>query len=48
MGVDIIEAGFPISSDGDFESVEADRRRDREQHVCGLARATPKDIDRAG
>src|SRR5947207_16357 len=48
MGVDIIEAGFPISSDGDFEAVHAIAGELTKSVVCGLARCTPKDIDRAG
>ncbi len=48
MGVDIIEAGFPISSEGDFESVRAIAAELTRSVVCGLARSTPKDIDRAG
>src|SRR3954467_6981491 len=48
MGVDIIEAGFPIASDGDFESVRAIASEITKATVCGLARSTPKDIDRAG
>ncbi|HEV7298682.1 MAG TPA: 2-isopropylmalate synthase [Tepidisphaeraceae bacterium] len=48
MGVDVIEAGFPISSDGDFESVKQIAGEIENSTVCGLARATPKDIDRAG
>src|SRR5690349_12984830 len=48
MGVDIIEAGFPIASDGDFESVKAIAKEVTKSVVCGLARSTPKDIDRAG
>ncbi|HMO26891.1 MAG TPA: 2-isopropylmalate synthase, partial [Tepidisphaeraceae bacterium] len=48
MGVDIIEAGFPISSEGDFESVKAIAQQVTKSVVCGLARCTPKDIDRAG
>jgi len=48
MGVDVIEAGFPISSDGDFESVKAIAGELTRASVCGLARCTPKDIDRAG
>jgi 2-isopropylmalate synthase len=48
MGVDIIEAGFPISSDGDFESVRAIAAEIDKSTVCGLARCTPKDIERAG
>jgi 2-isopropylmalate synthase len=48
MGVDIIEAGFPISSIGDFESVQAIAGVITKSVVCGLARSTPKDIERAG
>jgi 2-isopropylmalate synthase len=48
MGVDIIEAGFPIASNGDFESVAEVARRTRNAVVAGLARAIPADIARAG
>jgi 2-isopropylmalate synthase len=48
MGVDIIEAGFPISSQGDFESVAAIASEVTKSVVCGLARCAPQDIDRAG
>ncbi|HEY7089926.1 MAG TPA: 2-isopropylmalate synthase [Tepidisphaeraceae bacterium] len=48
MGVDIIEAGFPISSQGDFESVQAVAAEVSNSVVCGLARCTPKDVERAG
>ena len=48
MGVDIIEAGFPIASDGDFEAVSAIAERVKSATVAGLARAIDKDIDRAG
>jgi 2-isopropylmalate synthase len=48
MGVDIIEAGFPISSPGDFESVKTIAGELHRSTVCGLARCTPKDIERAG
>ncbi|MDH5784809.1 MAG: 2-isopropylmalate synthase, partial [Chromatiales bacterium] len=48
MGVDIIEAGFPIASPGDFESVQAVANTIKDSTVCGLARALDKDIDRAG
>ncbi len=48
MGVDIIEAGFPVSSDGDFESVKTIAGELTRATVCGLARCTPKDIERAG
>jgi len=47
LGVDIIEAGFPIASNGDFEAVREVARRVRGCSVAGLARATQKDIDRA-
>lgn len=48
MGVDIIEAGFPIASNGDFEAVKEIAERTKNAVVCGLSRAQPKDIDRAG
>ncbi|HET6249844.1 MAG TPA: 2-isopropylmalate synthase [Tepidisphaeraceae bacterium] len=48
MGVDIIEAGFPISSQGDFDSVSAIAAEVTRSVVCGLARSTAKDIERAG
>lgn len=46
MGVDIIEAGFPIASQGDFESVQEIARRLKNASVAGLSRAALKDIDR--
>lgn len=46
MGVDIIEAGFPIASDGDFLAVQEIAKRIKKAVVCGLSRAAPKDIDR--
>jgi 2-isopropylmalate synthase len=46
MGVDIIEAGFPVTSEGDFEAVSAIARRLKHAGVAGLARAAAKDIDR--
>ncbi len=46
MGVDIIEAGFPIASEGDFEAVSAVAKRVKRATVAGLARAAFKDIDR--
>src|SRR6201995_5740743 len=46
MGVDVIEAGFPIASNGDFEAVKAIAEIVTESVVCGLARAAPMDIDR--
>jgi 2-isopropylmalate synthase len=48
MRVDVIEAGFPIASPGDFEAVQAVARAIKDSTVCGLARAMEKDIDRAG
>ncbi len=48
MGVDIIEAGFPIASDGDFEAVSEIAKLAKHSVICGLARANPADIDRAG
>src|ERR1700730_12252676 len=48
MGVDIIEAGFPIASEGDFAAVNEIAKRTKNAVVCGLARAGFKDIDRAG
>jgi len=47
LGVDIIEAGFPITSEGDFESVRAIARSVKGPVICGLARAVKKDIDAA-
>ena len=44
LGVDIIEAGFPISSPGDFESVEAISKLIKHATVCGLSRAVERDI----
>src|SRR3954467_546992 len=46
MGVDIIEAGFPIASDGDFAAVNEIAKRAKNSVICGLSRASPKDIDR--
>ncbi len=46
MRVDVIEAGFPIASQGDFEAVEAVAKEIKESVVCGLARAAKGDIDR--
>jgi 2-isopropylmalate synthase len=46
MGVDVIEAGFPIASQGDFEAVQAIARQARNSVICGLSRAGTKDIDR--
>ncbi|RYG90542.1 2-isopropylmalate synthase [Loktanella sp. IMCC34160] len=46
MGVDIIEAGFPIASEGDFRAVSEIAERSKQSTICGLARANLKDIDR--
>jgi 2-isopropylmalate synthase len=48
LGVDIIEAGFPISSPGDFESVNLISKTIKNATVCGLSRAVQKDIEVAG
>lgn len=48
MKVDVIEAGFPRASKGDFDSVQAVAREIKESTVCGLARALDADIDTAG
>ena len=47
MGVDVIEAGFPIASNGDFEAVREVAKIVKGPIICGLARAGSKDIDRA-
>ena len=47
LGVDVIEAGFPIASDGETEAVKAIARSIRGPVICGLARVDPLDIDRA-
>ncbi|SDE14806.1 2-isopropylmalate synthase [Paracoccus isoporae] len=46
MGVDIIEAGFPIASEGDFKAVSEIARQSQNSVICGLARAQIPDIDR--
>ena len=48
MGVDIIEAGFPAASDGDFESVAEIARRSKNAVIAGLSRTALADIDRCG
>ena len=48
MGVDVIEAGFPAASNGDFEAVKAVADLVKESVVCGLARAIETDIQRTG
>lgn len=45
LGVDIIEAGFPVSSKGDFDSVKAVAKQIKKSYVCGLARCIQKDMD---
>ena len=47
LGVDIIEAGFPIASPGDFEAVQEISRSMKGATICGLARCNDADIDRA-
>ena len=47
MKVDIIEAGFPIASNGDFEAVSEVSKNIKNSTIAGLARASLKDIDRA-
>ncbi|QYZ65585.1 MAG: 2-isopropylmalate synthase [Gammaproteobacteria bacterium (ex Lamellibrachia satsuma)] len=48
MRVDVIEAGFPIASAGDFDAVKSVAEMVQDSTICGLARALDKDIDRAG
>ncbi len=45
LGVNVIEAGFPVSSPGDFKSVEGIAKLVKNASVCGLTRAVPKDIE---
>src|SRR4029079_5229194 len=47
LGVDVIEAGFPVASPGDFESVQTIAREVHGPIICGLARCNEVDIDRA-
>jgi 2-isopropylmalate synthase len=47
LGVDVIEAGFPIASEGDFEAVRAIAREVRGTSICGLARTAVEDVERA-
>src|SRR5436853_4796860 len=47
LGVDVIEAGFPIASPGDFEAVQAIARQVEGPVICGLARCNVGDVDRA-
>ena len=48
LGVDIIEAGFPVSSPGDFRSVQMIAKEVKNSIICGLSRALPGDIDACG
>ena len=48
LKVDVIEAGFPAASPGDFEAVQAVANVIKDSTVCGLARALDRDIDQAG
>jgi 2-isopropylmalate synthase len=48
LGVDVIEAGFPVASQGDFDSVNEIAREVKGPIICGLARCVPKDIEAAG
>jgi len=48
LNVDVIEAGFPISSSSDFEAVKAVSKKIKDRRIAALARALPKDIDSAG
>ena len=48
LGVDVIEAGFPITSQGDFDAVQAIAGELEKATGCGLSRCVPRDIDRAG
>lgn len=47
LGVDVIEAGFPVASPGDFEEVQSIARQVNGPTICGLARCAPRDIDTA-
>lgn len=47
LGVDVMEVGFPISSPGDFESVQTIAKEIKNSRVCALSRALPRDIDAA-
>src|SRR5512141_3520769 len=48
LKVDVIEAGFPVSSEGDFAAVQTIAREIKGPIIAGLARCVPKDIDAAG
>ncbi|MEC6908618.1 2-isopropylmalate synthase [Photobacterium piscicola] len=45
LGIDVIEAGFPVSSPGDFESVQTIAKHIKNSRICALSRAVEKDID---
>ncbi|MEH8096609.1 2-isopropylmalate synthase [Gallibacterium anatis] len=47
LGVDVMEVGFPVSSEGDFQSVQAIAKAVKNSRVCALSRAVAKDIDAA-
>jgi 2-isopropylmalate synthase len=47
LGVDVIEAGFPVASPGDFAAVQAVAEEVKGPYICGLARAVAKDVERA-
>ena len=47
LGVDVIEAGFPVASHGDFDAVQAIAKVVKTSTICGLARAARGDIERA-
>src|SRR5438876_2324952 len=48
LKVDVIEAGFPVISEGDFTAVQTIAKEVKGPTICGLARCVPKDIDAAG
>src|SRR5574344_2150482 len=48
LGVDVIEAGFAASSQGDFEAISQIARQGKDSTVCSLSRAHERDIERAG
>ena len=48
LKVDVIEAGFPVISEGDFSAVQAIAKQVKGPQIAGLARCVPKDIDAAG
>src|SRR5580700_7329557 len=48
LGVDVIEAGFPVASKGDFEAVQEIAKTIKNSTICGLARAQVADIEKAG